>query len=374
MKLIGLLAILGNVFFLNSAHAFPEMVRYGYVNCNSCHISLTGAGLLNDYGREISREKLALFKSSDEKSTEQQFAYGAMADAPIAKYLKLGGDVRSVYYYENDDTHREGRTILMQGDTEAAVIVDKFTVDGTLGIEQPIPGKTVDFISRRHYVQYAVSDQLNVRVGKYSPAFGIKNDEHLFLTRGQLQFGDNFESYNLELSYITDQWNVFVTGVDGRYDSRRTQQDRGATAQVSFAPTEKMKVGVNAWYGEQEIGQTRWILGAFGMLGLTSKLYASSEVDFRLLSPNPTTARQKGVATTQKFSYEALEGLWINVVQEYGKLNFLSELTQQENYGIGFEIFPRSHFEFDVMYEKSRQGGPTQSFADYFYFVSHFYL
>jgi hypothetical protein len=376
MKPAGIFALLtlSLSLFSHSAHAFPEMVRYGYVNCNSCHISLTGAGLLNDYGREIAREKLAIWKSDDENSREQLFAYGAMADAPISKYLKLGGDVRSVYYYLNDDNHKEARTIFMQGDFEAAVVLNKFTVDGTLGIEQPVPGKTVDFISRRHYVQYAYNDQFAIRVGKYAPAFGIKNDEHVFLTREQLQFGDIYESYNLELSYITESWNIFVTGVGGRYDSQRTRQDRGATAQVAYSPTEHLKLGVNGWYGEQEVGSTRWVLGAFGMVGLTPRLYASSEVDFQLLSQSPSTPRTKGVATTQKFSYEVIDGLWANLVQEYGKLDFLSELRQQETYGVGFEIFPRSHFEFDVMYEKMRQGGPNQSFADYIWLVSHFYL
>ena len=330
--------------------------------------------MLNDYGREIAREKLAMFKSDDEKSKEQLFAYGAMSEAPISKYLKAGGDVSSVYYYLNDDTHREGRTIFMRGDLEAAFVKDQWTVDGTVGIEQPIPGKDVSFISRRHYAQYAVTDQFNIRVGKYSPAYGIKNPEHPFLTRDPLNFGDNFESYNLELSYLTDQWNFFLTGVAGRFDDKRAKLDRGVTAQASYAPTEKVKVGVNTWYGEQEAGRTRWVLGAFGMVGITPKLFAESEVDFQFLSPSTLVQRRNGIASTQKVSYEATEGLWVYGVQEFGKLDFSSDTAQAENYGIGLQIFPRSHFEFDLTYEKMRQGGTAQSFSDYFWFVSHFYL
>jgi len=48
------------------AHAYPEMARAGYVNCNSCHISVNGGGILNDYGRELSKEELAVWKSKDE--------------------------------------------------------------------------------------------------------------------------------------------------------------------------------------------------------------------------------------------------------------------------------------------------------------------
>src|SRR5690606_1512947 len=35
------------------AFALPTMIRLGYPNCVSCHISPQGGGLLNDYGRGI---------------------------------------------------------------------------------------------------------------------------------------------------------------------------------------------------------------------------------------------------------------------------------------------------------------------------------
>jgi hypothetical protein len=206
------------------------------------------------------------------------------------------------------------------------------------------------------------------------PAFGIKNPEHVFLTRDALGFSDNFESYNLEVSYISDQFNVFVTGMMGRFDSLQASEDRGGTAQVSFAPTERMKVGVNAWYGQQEDGQNRWVLGGFGMLGLTSKLYASSDIDVQLLQDAGSLSRTKGFASTQKISYELTDGLWAALIQEYGKIDFLTVDTQAENYGLEIQIFPRSHFEFNLAYERVRGGGGTQNFSDYYWLVSHFYL
>jgi len=374
MKLVISLVVFLSVFLPHAVHAFPEMVRYGYVNCNSCHVSLTGAGVLNDYGREIAREKLALFKSDDEKSKEQLFAYGALSDTSIEKYLKLGGDVRSVYYYQNTDSVINANTIFMQGDLEGAFVKDKLTIDGTLGLEQLAPGQNLTFLSRRHYVQYAFTDEYNIRVGKYAPAYGIRNTEHPFITRDPLQFGDNFESYNLELSYITDKWNVFLTGVFGRFDSKQADQDRGGTAQVAFAPTEKLKVGLNGWYGQQESGNKRWVMGTFGTLGLTPKIYLGSEIDFQFLSPGASLPSRNGIASTQKLSYELLEGLWIALVQEYGKFDFSQSITQADNYGIEVQIYPRSHFEFNIAAETERMPGGDPNFGNYFWFASHFYL
>ncbi len=369
---LSLVAIL-TVFKISSAQAYPEMVRYGYVNCNACHISLTGGGLLNDYGREISREKLAIWKSSDEKSKEHLFAYGILSDSPLQKHIKAGGDVRSVYYYINDDTKRQARTIFMQGDFEAAYVSPKWTVSGTAGIEQPVPGRNVSFISRRHYVQYTVSDEINLRGGKFFPAYGINTADHITLTRDPLQLGYNFESYNLEFSYISEQWNAFFTAILGRFDTRQSQQDRGFAAQGAFSPTEKIKLGANLWYGERPM-QSRWLAGPFGLVTFTPDLILQTEIDFQFLKPNTSALIQKGVATTQKLSYEVIEGLWVYGLQEYGKFDFMSERSQAETYGIGVQIFPRSHFEFNLAYQRARQGGGSRNFYDYAWLMSHFYL
>lgn len=361
--------------FQSSAFAFPEMIRYGYVNCGACHISQTGGGVLYDYGREISREKLALFKSSDEKSKEHLFAYGALSETPLQKMIQVGGDIRSVYSYQNNAKARTGQTIFMQGDAEIAATVKKLTVVGTLGVEQPILGQNLEFISRRHFIHYAITDEIGIRAGKFFSAYGIKTPDHITLTRDRLALGDNFESYNLELSFINAEWSAFLTGNFGRFDDKHFKQDRGTSAQLSYAPTERLKVGTNVWYGER-LTQFRTLVGVFGLWGMTNELSFQSEIDAQLLHSKVPGALpvQNGAVSTQKISYELKEGLWVYGLQEFGKFNFKSESSQNEVYGIGVQIFPRTHFEFNVSYEKARNAGPNSDFGDIAYFMSHFYL
>ncbi len=356
----------------NLAHAFPEMVRYGYVNCTSCHVSLSGGGLLNEYGREIAREKLAMFKSKDEKSPESHFAYGALDGTTIDKYIKAGGDFRTVYYYSNTDTVKLARTIFMQGDLQAAYITKKFTINTAAGVYQPAFGKNVEFISRTHYAQYALADEWNIRGGKYFAAYGIKTADHVTLTRDPLHFGDNNESYNLELSYVTEQWNAFLTGNFGRFDDKKDLQDKGVVAQGSYSPTEHIKVGADFWYGSQT-ASSRVVTGPFGIIGLTERLSFQTEVDFQFLKPTASD-NVNGLATTQRLSYELADGLWAFGTQEYGKFDSRFDNSKSEVYGIGVQFFPRSHFEFNLSYEKVRTGGSTQNFSDYAWLMSHFYL
>src|SRR5205085_7542172 len=55
------------------ALALPTMIRLGYPNCSSCHISPQGGGLLNAYGRGIDQAQSLLggdYKNWDNKWVE----------------------------------------------------------------------------------------------------------------------------------------------------------------------------------------------------------------------------------------------------------------------------------------------------------------
>ena len=107
------------LFNLNQAHAYPELVRHGYVNCTSCHVSPTGGGILTSYGRQLSAEIL----SSSAREGEGDFIYGALG---LPEWLDLGGDLRSVVTYRDTPLIRQSQLILMQADLEAVLHYEEF--------------------------------------------------------------------------------------------------------------------------------------------------------------------------------------------------------------------------------------------------------
>jgi len=117
------------------SHAFPEMVRHGYSNCITCHVSPNGGGIVTPYGRALSQEILS---AGGTKDWESKFAYGAV-DLP--KWLQLGGDVRVLQTHLDTPNIRLGKLILMQADFEAAVNYSGVFVAGTIGTQQPKEGK-----------------------------------------------------------------------------------------------------------------------------------------------------------------------------------------------------------------------------------------
>ncbi|MBS1958368.1 MAG: hypothetical protein JST80_02755 [Bdellovibrionales bacterium] len=353
-----------------SAHAFPEMIRSGYVNCVSCHISPGGGGVLNEYGRSIVREKLAMWKSPNDENKEHEYLYGAIANASIAKYLRGGGDVRAVYFLQDDANAKQARTILMQSDAEFAVVVDKVTAVGSLGadLSNTSFGGDAEFISRNHYLMYQYDDTWRVRAGRFVPTFGILTPDHAVLTKDPLRLGENHEADAIEISAVGEQWSVFATGMLGRFGDGKRAYDSGFSGQVGFAPTERLRITGNVWYGENGVGK-RWLYGPSAVWGISEQWFASTEIDF-IHRANMTG----GYASTQKVSFEATNGLWIYALQELGRASFSTPDTEQTTVGLGLQIFPRSHFEFNVAYEYKVDKSLQADGYDFVYLMSHFYL
>lgn len=354
-----------------NARAFPEMIRHGYVNCTSCHISPTGGGVLNEYGRELSKEALSAWISSSETSREHLFAYGLVSPP---SWLTLGGDVRTVYVYRDDQFATQGRTSLMQLDVEAAASRGKWTAIATLGYQDPkLAQNWKDHVMlRRHFVMYQLSDEVSFRAGKYIPPFGINTPDHVSLNRQGVSLGQGFESYNLECSWLGPVVSLQGAVILGRPDSQSLEREQGGSLLSGVALGEKSKAGLSYLYGSNE-NYSRHLFGPYGLLGLTDKLTLLTEIDFQSKRFKNLAPTQFGAFSTQKLSYEMTKGLWAFGVQEWGKAEF-STPSKTETYGLGIQFFPRTHFEFNLSFERQRMSAVSPSFFNYAWLMSHFYL
>src|SRR5690242_20632761 len=89
------------------ALAYPEMARYEYGNCGTCHVSINGGGVLTDYGRALSAEVLSTWKGSED---ENRALWGLW---PKQDLVKLGGDIRTIQTFYEDERVKDGKYFLM---------------------------------------------------------------------------------------------------------------------------------------------------------------------------------------------------------------------------------------------------------------------
>jgi hypothetical protein len=356
-KLGFFLAVFCLVGISSRSHAYPEMVRHGYVNCTSCHISPNGGGILNGYGRVQSEEVLSTWAREGEGGV----LHGLV---PPLDPVSLGGQFRALQLFRNDSESRFARYIVMQADLEAAFKWRNFEAVATAGFQEGAQ----PFISRRHYLIFRPNEESPwmLRVGRFQPAFGINVADHAIATKVGIGLGQGTESYNIEGAWLGESFDLFATAVFGRPGEDR---DRGVVLRGALNLGDRSKVGFGYYLGARTTS-TRQLFGPYAVLGFTEHFFLLAELDFQALSAAGTT--KFGPASYVRLDYEFIRGLHGYLTGEFSKTD--PTKASAGAFGLGAQFFPRPHFEFRVEYTKRQDAMTSDRLADYIWLMGHYYL
>ncbi len=369
-RLVLTIALLLATVVSNQSQAFPEMVRHGYANCMTCHLSPDGGGVLTAYGRSLSREVLSTWGAEG----EERFAY--LVTTP--EWLNLGGDVRGLQAFSNriegNRVVERAQTVLMQIDAEAAAQIEKWTVAVSLGRQSEVSanntGSTI--LSRRHYVNYRPTDNFSFRLGRFQLPYGINLADHFVSIKRGLRWDDGSESYNLEAAYLGENYDLFLTASLGRPDNEKLNRDRGVSIRGSRFLNDRYKVGASYFYGSSPLGN-RHVAGPYAILGFTPHWFLLAEVDFQHLTP-ATGPIGAGLTSYLKLDHEFYKGIHLYLTHEYGKLDWTKTSSENQAFGIGTQLFLRPHLELNLSFQKQQIRALSDSYGDFFYLMTHFYL
>lgn len=374
------LLLVAGLFVASHAFAFPDMVRHGYVSCISCHTSMVGGGLLNEYGRSLAREVLSQKSLNGIPVAEgsEAFAYGVVK---TPAWLLAGGDVRLLQYFEESKQVSRARFFIMQVDLEgSAQVTTQWRVFASLGRVEPKAANATakDFVtSSRHGVEYLFTkpdDQkrMAIRLGRFMPAYGINFAEHTFVTRRLLDFQPGYERYGAELSWSGTRNSVIATGIASQADNNGIVEEKGGVVQAAMAWGEQSKLGLNYYQTERKDGAiqySRRMMGAFAHLSLSKTWYSLIEAD-RIQG-----ADQKwGFVEIFKLGYELHQGLHLIGAQEFANLNLDESNPKFEAFSVGAEWFPRPHWDLLALYRRERDTALSNDFKDVGWLILHFYL
>lgn len=354
--------------FTLNARAYPEMVRHHYVNCNSCHVSPNGGGLLNEYGRGMSAEVLSTWSYEN----EALFLHGAVKPGKLPAALNIGGDVRALQVHRETKAVREGRYILMQAQVEAGVTAGPFT--GVMAFGQANQENHIEAGVPRFYLMANATENLQLRVGRFLPAFGINLPQHTYPTRGPLGFGYDGNRNTIEANYSGDQWHGALSASESRTNPRNGERERGVAFQLERFIGDKYRVGVSTWNGQSERSK-RWVNSVHGILGFREDLYLLSEFAWQSRRPTaPAAARENGIYQFNRLGYELTKGLHVLAIEEFSKANLKRTDSQVISFGTGVLWYPRPHFEFEVTFNQRKILRASREFEDYAYLMAHYYL
>lgn len=307
------------------AHAYPETIRGQYQSCASCHVSPSGGGALHNYGRLTSED----FASFTDESSGQPF-FGL---APLPDWLVLGGDTR----YVDIRTKGGGHTAFtMQNDFELALrLSPEVWVSANYG--QYGPNGTKQY--RRNYVLWQPREWVHVRVGHFTPSYGINFPDHTIATRQGLGFGSSgAETYSAELGLHSDLGDLTLTSMsrDGTTVEletpgyRATQIGSGVASRLAVNLGKSAQIGASYMAQGDEPESYTQSAGAFVSWGITRDLYLLSEGDRVVFGDEHIDL------SYTELGYEALRGFHVLLTHEYQAANVP---------GVTLQWFPFPHVE-----------------------------
>lgn len=376
MAHIGMLASLVFLLLPLRAFAFPEMVRAGYTNCTTCHVSPTGGGLLTDYGRNLSAEVLSTWGTEK----EAQVGHGLLPERGESKeedkWFGIGGDIRAAQTHVENQFVKAGRYIWMQAMLDLGYRYKSWTAVMSIGKFDRRGLGEWKADSPRYYLMKQFNDENLVRVGRFIPAFGLNIPEHISPTRGGTQgnglgFGIHQERDAAEWHYIGENWN-FAAGYSKGPRDGRSPLEEAVHAQIQRAFAEHHKVGISLWSGHGPTDK-RQIVGVHGLFGFSPHLYLLTETDWQFLQQQ-TRKDQTGIFGYHKLGYEFHKGMHAFAVVDHLQANLKDSKNFTRHWGGGFQFFPRPHFEITATWTRQLIKSLSTKEGDYAWILLHYYL
>ena len=368
--------------YAQKALAFPEMIRSGYTNCTTCHVSPNGGGILTDYGRNLSSEVLSTWGSAREAQPLHGL-FGAKDEdkQSVDHWLGVGGDVRAVQTRLDNVYVRSGHFYWMQAMLDLAYQTGTWTGMISIGKFSLSGDNSWRPDSERFYIMKGLTDTMSVRAGRFVPSFGLNIPDHISPTRGGAQpgtglgFGISQERDTVEFDYIGENWNAAAGYAEGPRDNISALEQSGFF-QLQRAFREHYKIGISAWHGKRK-NDTRQIFGLHGMFGFTSHFYLLSEIDAQFLHPNASVGAGSdhvGYFGYHKLGYEFHKGMHAFALLMHSQADARDDKQFSRRWGGGLQFFPRPHFEISGVWTKDLLQAPSRLESDYAWLLLHYYI
>ena len=344
--------------------ALPRFASRTGAKCQSCHVNPSGGGMRQAFGVQYGRETLPVPTWSEEFGLDD-------FSTNLTDFVSIGADFRTLYYYIQDPVKDKNAFFEMQGDVymnfrlakKVNIYLDKglntshYEIFGLLNI---LPGNGF------------------VKIGKFTPNYGTKVDDHRAFIRDKTGFspetGSPFYTGG-EIGFSPGP--VTVTG--GIYNSSTTnlfppsipnQKAFLGRAEGIFklATDVNLGIGSNVFY-RNDLGTKTTIFGGFGSFTYDN-LTVMGEVDLVKHQNAGDTTR---IATYLEADYVATPGLDLKFIYDFYDSDKDLKTGAVSRYSFGFEFFPIAGVEVRPLYRISKEE-PTERKNNEFLVVFHFFL
>ncbi len=346
------------------AHAYAWMIGHGYAGCAGCHLDPSGAGLLNEFGREEAGDTLRSRYGSDPPPVEPFFGLWKNPD-----WLLTGGSFRDgIFFMKAGAAPYSQQNILMQADLRVGIDAGRWRAAGTLGVlpNGDFPAAVVtssggpSLVAREYWVGYTFeNDAILLRAGRINVPYGIRSIEHTLFVRQATQTDINdTQEHGIALSLRWSGLRGELMAIAGNYqESPDAYRQRGYSGYLEWSPQGRYAFGVNSLvtYAKQDVSlgvaNLRQAHGLTVRASPVERLVLLGEADYVAegLSGQP---HWNGLATMLQADFEPWQGLhFIGTGETYGSGQPTTETSWSVWGSVAWFFYSHVDVRFDYVHQ-----------------------
>ncbi len=322
--------------------ALPRFALDAGVSCTECHVNPTGGGMRNAFGAEYYGRTILPMRTYREKNRLENFS------TSLNNFIRAGADFRTLLIHDDDANSTFWQ---MQGDIYLTL--------------QPAEDLYL-YLDKGLYDGFEIFGLLNfpsissfLKVGKFTPAYGVRIDDHNVYTRAgalgvvDLPFGPRSEDTGLEFGYNPERGSLSIGFFNGNPGGGMRFADEAINAVAVRGDWMFLRgASTNAFLGGSFYRNKRFtaeniIYGAFGGFGAHRKFSLLGEVLFLSQKSPPSSTAQTYTLLFGELNFLIAQGIDLKAQYNYGSGPF--NISRQA-LGFGAELFFLAGFELRPLY------------------------
>lgn len=350
------------ILLTQTVTALPRFASRSGAKCQSCHVNPSGGGMRSPFGSQYGRDELPVPTWSEDLGLDD-------FSTQLTDFVSIGADVRTLFFYVKDSASNSNAFWQMQGD-----VYMNFQLAKKVNI----------YIDKGLYSGFEVFGLLNIlpanghiKVGKFTPNYGMKVDDHTVFVRQELGFSQERgrpELTGAEVGFspgpVTVMGGVY-NAADGFGSGVGNNKALLGRVDAIFPLAQKLHLGLGGNVFRKETGGVKTTL--FGGMGSLSyqQFTVLGEVD--LARRETGASRVDGLVVYAEAGAMVVPGVDLKVAYDFYDPDKDNQTGSVSRYSFGVEFFPISGVEVRPMYRLVKED-PVDRDNDEFHFLVHFYF